>query len=209
LRRNLWIWAGLFLAMAVLIYTALGPSHILRTAPWVLAALLFVFGRQPAYLALVSIFWGLELIHLVPGAQAALGPNPLSASLGSGPLETFGYAVLEAIMMITAWNQFMFYRMLYGTQSFSGLDPKAPLIPEIIPNQTTRLAWASLLLALASVISAAAAIPLARQARSAWAWRSPRPGGAGWPWRARSSAVPDSLSALRSTRRSAEAGPER
>jgi hypothetical protein len=169
LRRNLWIWAGLFLAMAVLIYTSLGPPHILRAAPWIIGALLFIFGRQPAYLALASIFWGLELIHLVPGAEAALGPNPLSASLGSSPLEMLGYAVLEAVMLITAWNQFMFYRMLYGTQGFSGLDPDAPLIPEVIPNQTSRLAWAALILALGSVIAAAGAIPLARQARSVWA----------------------------------------
>jgi hypothetical protein len=169
LRRNLWIWAGLFLAMAVLIYTALGPPHILRAAPWIAGALLFIFGLQPAYLALASIFWGLELIHLLPGAETALGPNPLSASLGSSPLEILGYAVLEAVMLITAWNQFMFYRLLYGTQEFTGLDPQAPRIPELVPNRTSRLAWAALTLALGSVIVAAAAIPLALQARSALA----------------------------------------
>jgi hypothetical protein len=168
LRRNLWVWAGLFLAMAVLNYTALGSPHILRTVPWVVGALLFAFGRQPAYLALASISWGLELIHLVPGAEAALGPNPLSASLGAGPLEQLGYAVLEAVMMVTAWNQFMFYRMLYGTQRFSGLDPDAPVIPEIVPNRTSRLAWAAFLLALASVIASAVAIPLAQQAGMTW-----------------------------------------
>ncbi len=165
----MWIWAGLFLAMAVLIYTALGSAHILRAAPWIIGALLFIFGRQPAFLALASIFWGLELIHLVPGAEAALGPNPLSASLGSSPLEILGYAVLEAVMLITAWNQFMFYRMLYGTQGFTGLDSEAPLIPEVVPNQTSRLAWTALILALGSVIVTAAAIPLARQARSVFA----------------------------------------
>lgn len=154
--------------MAALIYVAQGPGHVLRTAPWIAAALLFAFGRQPAYLAVASIFWGLELIHLVPGAEAALGPNPLAASLGSGALERLGYAVLEAVMMITAWNQFMFYRMLYGTQGFSGLDPESPAIPEIVPNRTNLLAWTALLLALCSTIAAAAAIPLSRQARSGW-----------------------------------------
>jgi hypothetical protein len=169
LRRNLWIWAALFLAMAALVFIALGSSHILRAVPWIVGALLFIFGRQPAYLALASIFWGLELIHLVPGAEAALGPNPLSASLGSSPLEILGYAVLEAVMLVTAWNQFMFYRMLYGTQDFSGLDPESPLIPEVVPNRTARLAWTALTLALLGVIAAAAAIPLARQGRSVWA----------------------------------------
>jgi hypothetical protein len=155
--------------MAALTFTALGSSHILRAVPWVVGALLFAFGRQPAYLALASISWGLELVHLVPGAEAALGPNPLSASLGSGPLELLGYAVLEAVMMVTAWNQFMFYRMLYGTQAFSGLDPEAPAIPEIVPNRSSQLAWAAFLMALGSVIAAAAAIPLAQQARMSWA----------------------------------------
>jgi len=169
LRRNLWVWAGLFLAMAALVYTALGPTHILRIAPWIAGALLLTFGRQPAYLAVVSIFWGLELIHLVPGAEAALGANPLSASLGSGPVEILGYAVLEAVMMVTAWNQFMFYRMLYGTEGVSGLDPDSPVIPEIVPNQTSSLAWVALILAIASMITAAVAIPLARESRSGWA----------------------------------------
>lgn len=155
--------------MAALVYTALGPAHILRVAPWIVGALLFVFGRQPAYLAVVSIFWGLELIHLIPGAEAALGPNPLSATLGSGPVEILGYAVLEGVMMVTAWNQFMFYRMLYGTEGVSGLDADAPVIPEVVPNQTSSLAWLALTLACGSIIAATTAIPLAREVRSGWA----------------------------------------
>jgi hypothetical protein len=154
--------------MAALTYTAQGPGHILRVAMWIAGALLLAFGRQPVFLAVASIFWGLELIHLVPGAEAALGPNPLAASLGSGVLERLGYAVLEAILMITAWNQFMFFRMLYGTASFSGLDPGDPVIPEIIPNRTSVLAWVALLLGLGSLVAATAAIPLARQARATW-----------------------------------------
>lgn len=155
--------------MAVLTYIAMEPEHILRVAPWVAAALLFAFGRQPAYFAIASILWGLQVIHVVPGAEAALGPNPLSATLGSGALEKLGYAVLEAVMMVTAWNQFMFYRMLYGTRGFTGLDPDSPMIPEVIPNRTSFLAWTAFFLALGSMIAAAAAFPLARQAKSAWA----------------------------------------
>ena len=169
LRRNLWVWAGLFLAMAGLVYATLGPAHLLRVAPWLAAAILLALGRQPAYLALVSIFWGLTLINLVPGSEAALGANPLAASLGSEPLEILGYAIIQAIMMVTSWNQFMFYRMLYGTQGATGLDPDSPLIPEVIPNRTDRLAWSARLLGVASLIAAISAIPLARTGGFAWA----------------------------------------
>lgn len=169
LRRNLWVWAGLFLAMAALIYAADGQAHILRTAPWIAGAVLLAFSRQPVLLAMVSIFWGLELIHLVPGAEAALGPNPLAASLGSGPLESLGYAVLEAVMMITAWNQFMFFRMLYGSEGFSGLDPDSPPIPEVIPNRTSTLAWASLALGLGAAVASATVVAAAGRRDSAWA----------------------------------------
>lgn len=169
LRRNLWVWAGLFLAMAGLTYGAQGQAHILRTAPWIAGALLLALGRQPAFLAMVSIFWGLELIHLVPGAEAALGPNPLSASLGSGALELLGYAILEAVMLITAWNQFMFFRMLYGSEGFSGLDPDSPPIPEVVPNRTSALAWSSLALGFGAIVVSAIAISTAGRGSSGWA----------------------------------------
>jgi hypothetical protein len=109
------------------------------------------------------------LINLVPGSEAALGANPLAASLGSEPLEILGYGVIQAIMMVTAWNQFMFYRMLYGTQAATGLDPDSPLIPEVIPNRADGMAWSARLLGVASLIAAISAIPLARTSGSAWA----------------------------------------
>src|SRR3970040_2703614 len=114
--------------MSALLYQTLGAAHLLRVAPGLAAAILLALGRQPAYLALVSIFWGLTLINLVPGSEAALGANPLAASLGSKPLEILGDAIIQAIMMVTSWNQFMFYRMLYGTQGATRLDPERPLM---------------------------------------------------------------------------------
>jgi hypothetical protein len=39
-----------------------------------------------------------------------------------------------------AWNQFMFYRMLYGTEQMGGLEEDVPAIPELIANKTDQIA---------------------------------------------------------------------
>jgi len=76
-------------------------------------------------------------------------------------LEQLAAAIVRVLLMITAWNQFMLYRLLYGTAQFHGADPQAPVIPEVVPNRAPKLAAVGRWLAIAALGLALAAIPLA------------------------------------------------
>jgi hypothetical protein len=64
---------------------------------------------------------------------------------------------VRVILLVTAWNQFLLYRLLYGTEAATGLDPSLPSIPEMIPNHSDLLALASRALGAVSLIASMAA----------------------------------------------------
>lgn len=160
LRRSLRIWAALFGAAGLLTLWAVQGRLLMVVLPWLASAFLLAFGDQPAYLALAAVQWGLSLIILVPGIRATFGPDPLAYLTDSGVIENIALALVRVILMATAWNQFMFYRILYGTSKASGIDPSLPAIPEVIPNKSDRLAWSSPILGLLGVFIGLSVIPL-------------------------------------------------
>jgi hypothetical protein len=143
LRRILRIWAVLFAATGLLTLWAVGGRQPLAALPWLAAAVLLVRDNQPIYLALTAVQWGLSLIVLIPGIQAAFGPDPLAYLSNTGIIESIALALVRIIFMITAWNQFLFYRMLYGTSESTGIDNDLPVIPMVISNRSNRLALIS------------------------------------------------------------------
>jgi hypothetical protein len=68
--------------------------------------------------------------------------------------------VVRVIFMASAWNQFLLYRLLYGTQTGHGLEAGKPDIPEVVPNHTNRLAWSARLVGFAALAADLLAIPL-------------------------------------------------
>lgn len=136
LRRVLWVWSGLLCGMALLAWVTLGSSHPMAAVTWLVIGVVILIDRQPAFLALVATQWGLSLSSVVPGFAASFGGDPVSISLGATLPEVIGLAVVRLILMVTAWNQFTFYRMLYGTARATGLDPDLPVIPEVIRNRS-------------------------------------------------------------------------
>lgn len=164
LRRTLWVWAALFAALAGLQWFALqrapDPVALIDALGLLLVALVIALDAQPAYLALVAVVWGVSLVRLLPGVAAAFGPDVLVALVGDSLLEQLAAAIARLLLMITAWNQFMLFRLLYGTAQFHGTDPQAPIIPEVIRNRAPRLAAAGRWMAAAALALALGAIPL-------------------------------------------------
>ncbi|NIN95672.1 MAG: hypothetical protein GTO49_11975, partial [Anaerolineae bacterium] len=160
LRRISWIWGSVLGAMGLVALRVAGRQHPFTVAPWLLVAFLLLFGRQPAYLAVAAVQSSLSLILLVPGLQPVFGPEPLTTLLGSSGLETIGLALVRIGVMITAWNQFLFYRMLYGTGGASGLDAELPIVPEVIPNRTDQLALTASALGASGLVLAWGSMPV-------------------------------------------------
>ena len=155
LRRTQWAWAALLAALAVLALAgARSGVQPLAALQWAISAALLALAPQPALLALVAMQWGLSLAALTPAAAAALGPDPLGLVFGGGTVELLALAGVRLLLAVAAWNQFLFYRMLYGTAQASGLDPALPPVPEVVPNHSDRLALSSAVLGALGLLAA-------------------------------------------------------
>lgn len=169
LRRIQLAWAALFAGAGVLsVVTQPGIVPVL----WLIGAILLVAEPQPALLAMVSVGWGLTLVSVSPELNQVIALDPVGAFFAAGWVESLSLGFVRLILAIMAWNQFLFYRMLYGTRSMTGLAEDLPAIPEVIPNRTGRLtayAWAAWIaggsaLLLSSLIEAQ---PMLRPLRTA------------------------------------------
>jgi hypothetical protein len=96
-------------------------------------------GLQPALLGLVSVTWALSLLGLVPAINEIFALDPIVLMFEAGFIESLALAFVRGILVVMAWNQLLFYRMLYGTQGTVGLEPGMPDIPEMVHNRTALL----------------------------------------------------------------------
>jgi hypothetical protein len=160
LQRTLRIWALLFAGMGILLLGALRAEYPTASTLWFASALLILLSSQPAFLALVAIQWGISLTSLIPGVAQFTGPDPLSYLFDSGVLETLVLVGVRLVMIVTAVNQFLFYRMLYGTESIQALNPDLMPIPEVIPNRTGQIAIAGRFLGFLGILLTLLSIPM-------------------------------------------------
>jgi hypothetical protein len=161
LQRTQWLWALLLAAMGSLAFGVLRPEHPLSFVPWVIAAVMLAIEPQPILLALVAMIWALSLANLAPGVAALLGSDPLTMLFDTSALETLVLIFVRLVIVVTAMNQFLLYRMLYGTQTTQGLDDSLPYIPEVVANRSDGYSRSAAILGLVSVLGDISAIPLA------------------------------------------------
>jgi len=165
LRRTLWIWAALAAGMGLLTAAPAGGGELVPALGWIVAAVLMALFAQPALLALTAVQWALSLVAWIPGVSRVAGGDALTTLLQPGAFESIGLAIVRVLLAITAWNQFLFYRMLYGTGRAAGLDPNLPPIPEVVSNRTDAWALASRLLGGVAIVAALAALGLSTPVR--------------------------------------------
>ncbi len=135
-------------------------THPMLPLTWLAIAALLVGRPQPVVLGLVAVAWGFSMVFLIPGIQLVLGGDPLALLLSGSWVETLAQAIVRVLLLITAWNQFLFYRLLYGTQAATGLDPTLEPIPEVLPNPSARASLASRGIGFIGIMSALMAVPL-------------------------------------------------
>lgn len=152
-RRIAYAWAGLSAIVGLTTFRLLGASYPFAAVPWVICALLLVLIQQPSSMALVAVLWGTSILHLVPGVSGLFGPDPLTVLFNISTIEKIAFAVVRILLLLMAWNQFLFYRMLYGTARFSGLPKDLPAIPEVIRNRNDSLARIALMVGIISLLT--------------------------------------------------------
>lgn len=160
LTRTLRVWAVLQGTTGLLTLYTNSNDHPFEAIPWLFAAGLTLTSRQPAYLALVAFQWGISLASFLPGVRTVFGADPLVAPPDVGPVGIAGLALVRVLFLVTAWNQFLLYRLLYGTENASGLDPKMASIPEMVPNHTDTIALIARVLGGLGLLATAASVVL-------------------------------------------------
>jgi len=162
LHRTQKVWGGLFLAFALLAYLVSGSRHPFSGLGWLALGALCFRGPQPLVLMAVAVQMGFSLLLPLPRLELLLGPDPLGSVLEAGTVETIGMLAVRAVLLLTAANQFFFYRLLYGTATASGLDPSLPPIPKMLPNSSDRYAGWARWLGLLSLSACLLGLSLAR-----------------------------------------------
>lgn len=154
LKRIFLAWGGLILLMGLFTAVVLRETFPLAPLPWLVTGVIVLTGRQPAYLGLVAMLWGMSIVTLIPNVSTLIGPDPISNLFELSAIEGIALGVVRVLLLIMAWNQFMYYRMLYGTKQMSGLPPDLPAIPEMVPNKTVEIARAAQLIGVLGFIAA-------------------------------------------------------
>ena len=165
LRRTLWIWAALAAGMGLLTAAPAGGGELVPALGWLAAAALMLVFAQPVLIALSAVQWALSLVAWIPGVASVTGRDALTTLLQPGAFESAGLAIVRVLLAVTAWNQFLFYRMLYGTGRAAGLDPNLPPIPEVIPNRSNTWALTARTLGAAGFAASVVALALTTPSR--------------------------------------------
>jgi hypothetical protein len=149
MQKICWAWATVSLLFAILTFGTEGDVYPIAALPWLVHGLLLVVNQQPLFLGLTAVLWGISILNLLPGISGLVGPDPLTVIFETSVIEKIAFAVVRFLLLLMAWNQFMFYRILYGTSRMSGLDQDLPVVPEMVLN------WSDVLAVVASILGTA------------------------------------------------------
>jgi hypothetical protein len=138
------VWGWLLVGLGLLTQIVAGLDHPVAGLPFIAVGIACLRWGDPALLAAVAALVALSIVPAVNGRATLLGPDPLVRLLGMSAVEIGALVIGKVLMVVTASNQFLFYRLLYGTERATSDEADLPIIPPMLPNRTNRLArWAS------------------------------------------------------------------
>ncbi len=139
LKRSHWVWSGLLIGLGILTQLSLFPQHPVAGLPFLILGFVGLVLREPALLATVGVLIALSIPAYFHPNLNVLGPDPLPALIGAELKEVAAFSVAFALgklmLAYMAFNQFVLMRFLYGTETAQVDDPKAAVIPALVPNR--------------------------------------------------------------------------
>lgn len=119
------------------------PIHPVAGLAFIAAGFFTLVWGDPALLALSATLFAFAIVPSVNPALTVLGPDPLVQMTGMGGLELAIVIGVKVVLAFNAIQNFLLFRMLYGTERASSDDPSLDIIPPMVPNRTDRLGrWA-------------------------------------------------------------------
>jgi hypothetical protein len=130
------------------------PLHPVAGLPFIGIGLFCLSWGDPALLATSATLLALSIVPTVNPNLSLLGPDPIITLTKSAGLEVFALIAAKALLAYNALNQFLQFRLLYGTERATTDEPGLALIPEMVPNRTNIYArWARSTAILCGVIA--------------------------------------------------------
>jgi hypothetical protein len=149
LKRIQQIWGGLLLALGLLTELAAAGDHPVAGLGLMAVGLFALVWGEPALLATVATVVAFSIVPTINPRVTIVGPDPLRIFATLSVIELVALVVGKGLIVLTAANQFLVYRFLYGTERATSDDPDQPIIPAMLPNRTDGLArsarWISLI----------------------------------------------------------------
>lgn len=119
------------------------PLHPVAGLPFIAAGFFTLLWGDPALLALAAVLFAFACVPSLNPALSLPGPDPIVQMTGLDGWELAIVVGVKAVLAFNAIQNFLLFRMLYGTRSASSADPTLDIIPPMVPNRTDRLArWA-------------------------------------------------------------------
>jgi hypothetical protein len=140
LKRAQRIWGLLLIGLGALTEWVGAGNHPVAGLPLIAVGAFALVWAEPAVLAAVAVAVAFSMAPTVNPRLTILGPDPLRLALAGSIIELAAIVLGKALIVLTAANQFMFYRFLYGTVRATGDQPEMDIIPEMVPNRTNGLA---------------------------------------------------------------------
>jgi hypothetical protein len=135
-----WILLG-YGVFTQLVAIATEPSHPVAGLPFLAIGFFTLLWGEPALLAASALLFALSIVPALTPAVSLLGPDPIVQVTQVTGWELFIVVGVKAMLAFSAMQQFLLFRLLYGTERAHTDDPDLALIPAMVANRTDRLAW--------------------------------------------------------------------
>jgi hypothetical protein len=145
-------------ALTQLVAISIDPLHPVAGLPYIAIGFFCLVWGDPALLAAAAMLFALSIVPSVNPALSLLGPDPVVQLTGIGGWELLIVVGVKALLAFSAIQQFLTFRLLYGTERAVSDEPDLALIPPMVPNRSDRLARWARAAGLAAGLAAALAL---------------------------------------------------
>lgn len=153
-----WILIG-YGVFTQLVALSTNPWHPMAGLPFVAIGFFTLVWGDPALLAATATLFALSIVPSVNPALSLLGPDPVVQITQIGGWELLILVGVKGVLAFSAAQQFLMFRLLYGTERATSDEPDLAIIPPMVVNRTDRLArWSG---ALAVIAATGAGLALA------------------------------------------------
>ncbi len=140
LKRAQQVWGALLIGLGLVTELAATSEHPVAGLPFIAIGLFALRWAEPALLATVATLMAFSIVPTINPRLTILGPDPVTKLAALSFIEQTALVVGKILITLTAANQFLLYRFLYGTERASSDEPDLALIPAMVPNRTDGLA---------------------------------------------------------------------